>query len=101
MAVPVTETHSLHTRRPFSRAEARRAGIGLGELLNHRFHKVFYDCYIASTVPITTELRAEAALGISRLARMRATSRQHFRPNAGERSALTGVTRNARLPRAW
>jgi hypothetical protein len=37
----------------------------LGELLNHRFHKIFYDCYIASTVPITTELRAEAALGIS------------------------------------
>jgi very-short-patch-repair endonuclease len=65
MAVPVTEIHSLNTHRPFSRADARRAGIGLGELLSHRFHKIFYNCYIASTVPITTELRAEAALGIS------------------------------------
>jgi len=33
--------------------------------LSPRFHKIFYDCYIASTIPITTKLRAEAALGIS------------------------------------
>ena len=65
MAVPVREYSALNTRRPFSRADARRAGIGLRELLSPRFHKIFYDCYVASTVPITTELRAEAALGIS------------------------------------
>ena len=65
MAVPVREYRALNTRWPFSRADARRAGIGLRELLSPRFHKIFYDCYVASTVPITTELRAEAGLGIS------------------------------------
>ena len=65
MAVPVREYPALNTRRPFSRADARRAGIKLRELLSPRFHKIFYDCYIASTIPITTELRAKAALGIS------------------------------------
>lgn len=65
MAIPVREYRALNTLRPFSRADARRAGIGLRELLGPRFHKIFYDCYVASTVPITTELRADAALGIS------------------------------------
>ena len=65
MAVPVREYPALNARRPFSRADARRAGIKLRELLSPRFHKIFYDCYIASTMPITTELRAKAALGIS------------------------------------
>ena len=65
MAVPVREYPALNARRPFSRADARRAGIKLRELLSPRFHKIFYDCYIASTIPITTELRAKAALGIS------------------------------------
>ena len=65
MAVSVRESRALNTRRPFSRADARRAGIRLSELLSPRFHKIFYDCYVASTMSITTELRAEAALGIS------------------------------------
>ena len=65
MAVPVREDRAFDTRRPFSRADARSAGIGLREFLSRRFHKIFYDCYVASTVPLTTELRAEAALGIS------------------------------------
>ena len=65
MAVPVREYPALNTRRPFSRDDARGAGIKLRELLSPRFHKIFYDCYIASTMPITTELRAKAALGIS------------------------------------
>lgn len=33
--------------------------------MSPRYHKIFYDCYVASTIPITTELRAAAALGIS------------------------------------
>lgn len=65
MAVTAREARAFDPKRPFSRAEARAAGIGLKTLLSSRFHKVFYDCYVASTVPITTELRAEAALGIS------------------------------------
>ena len=65
MAVPGREYRAFDTRRPFSRSDARRAGIKLRELLSPRYHKIFYDCYVASTIPITTELRAEAALGIS------------------------------------
>ena len=65
MAVPVREYRALNIRRPFSRADARRAGIKLRELLSPRYHKIFYDCYVASAIPITTELRAAAALGIS------------------------------------
>jgi hypothetical protein len=52
-------------KQPFSRAQARAAGIGLKTLLSSRFHKVFYDCYVSSTVPLTTRLRAKAALEIS------------------------------------
>jgi very-short-patch-repair endonuclease len=65
MAITARETHPFDPRKPFSRADARAAGIGLKSLLSNRFHKVFYDCYVASTVPLTTRLRAEAALGIS------------------------------------
>jgi hypothetical protein len=65
MAVPGREYGAFNIRRPFSRADARRAGIELRELLSSRYHKIFHDCYVASTIPIITELRAEAALGIS------------------------------------
>jgi hypothetical protein len=50
MAVSVRESRTLNTRRPFSRADARKAGIALRELLSPRFHKIFYDCYVASTI---------------------------------------------------
>lgn len=65
MAISIREQRSLNTRRPFSRAEARTAGIRLRELLGSGFHKIFFDCYVAATVPITTSLRADAALGVS------------------------------------
>lgn len=56
---------SLDTSRPFSRAEARAAGISRREILSSRFHRIFYDAYVSSTVPITARLRAEAALRLS------------------------------------
>ena len=59
------EARAFDPEQPFSRAQARAAGIGLKTLLSSRFHKVFYDCYVSSTVPLTTRLRAKAALGIS------------------------------------
>ena len=55
-------------RRPAlegGRAQARAAGIRLREILGPRFHKILYDSYVSATVPITTRLRAEAALNIS------------------------------------
>src|SRR5688500_9540701 len=40
MAVSVRESRTLSTRRPFSRADARKAGIALRELLSPRFHQI-------------------------------------------------------------
>jgi very-short-patch-repair endonuclease len=65
MAITTRETYPFDPEQPFSRAEARTAGIGLKTLLSSRFHKIFYDCYVSATVPLTTRLRARAALGIS------------------------------------
>jgi hypothetical protein len=59
------EARAFDPKTPFSRAQARAAGIGLKTLLSGRFHKVFYDCHVSSTVPLTTRLRAKAALGVS------------------------------------
>jgi hypothetical protein len=41
MAITAREAHSFDPRQPFSRAEARAAGIGLKTLLSSRFHKIF------------------------------------------------------------
>jgi len=65
MAVTARELRALDVRRPFSRAQARAAGIRLGEILGPQFHKILYDSYVSSAVPITTRLRAEATLSIS------------------------------------
>jgi very-short-patch-repair endonuclease len=65
MAISAREAHSFDPKQPFNRAEARAAGIGVKTLLSSRFQKVFYDCYVSSAVPLTTRLRAKAALGIS------------------------------------
>ena len=65
MAVTSRELRALDVRRPFSRAQARAAGIRLRELLGPQFHKILYDSYVSATVPITTRLRAEAALHLS------------------------------------
>ncbi len=59
------EAHPFDPREPFSRAAARAGGIGLKTLLSSRFRKIFYDCYVSSTVPLTMRIRAKAALGIS------------------------------------
>jgi very-short-patch-repair endonuclease len=65
MAITAREDRAFDPMQPFSRADARAAGIGLKTLLSSGFHKVFYDCYVSSTVPLTTRLRAKAALGVS------------------------------------
>lgn len=65
MAVTEHELRRLDVRRPFNRAQARAAGIRLREILGPQFHKILYDSYVSSSVPITTKLRAEAALSVS------------------------------------
>lgn len=49
-------------RRPFSRAEARAAGITPEMLLTRRFHKICWDTYVAREVTITPRLRAQAVI---------------------------------------
>jgi hypothetical protein len=65
VAVTIREARALDIRRPFSRAQARAAGLRLRQLLGPQFHKILYDSYVSSSVPITTRLRAEAALDVS------------------------------------
>jgi hypothetical protein len=65
MAVTARELRVLDVCRPFSRAQARAAGIRLREILGPEFHRILYDSYVSATVPITTRLRARAALDIS------------------------------------
>jgi very-short-patch-repair endonuclease len=65
MAVTERELRRLDVRRPFNRAQARAAGIRLRRVLGPQFHKILYDSYVSSSVPITTKLRAEAALSLS------------------------------------
>ena len=55
----------LDTGRPFSRADARAAGLPLTTLLSSEFQRVFRDRYVAANVPITLLLRAQTALGIA------------------------------------
>ncbi len=58
-------SYGLDTRRPFSRAEARACRLPRSRLLSREFHKVCYDQYVAATVPITTRVKAQAAVNIS------------------------------------
>lgn len=58
-------TTPLDIRSPFSKAQAVAAGISRHQLLGPRFHRVVYDRYVDASVPITTQLRATAALQVA------------------------------------
>jgi hypothetical protein len=53
---------AFNPRQPFSRAEARAAGLTVEMLLSRRFHKICWDTYVARDVPITPLLRATAII---------------------------------------
>lgn len=53
---------AFNPRQPFSRAEARAAGLTPEMLLSRRFHKICWDTYVAREVPITPLLRATAVV---------------------------------------
>jgi hypothetical protein len=56
---------TLDPHAPFCRADARRAGIPVTQLSSARFRKLFHDVYLDAAVPLTAEVLASAALGIS------------------------------------
>jgi hypothetical protein len=62
MFVPAQTQDAFDPRQPFSRAEARAAGLTPEMLVSKRFHKIFWDAYVARDVPITALLRAKAAI---------------------------------------
>jgi len=57
----------LDVRTPFSRDDARRAGIPIRHLTTTRFRKLFYDLYVSADLAITPVVLASAALRISPL----------------------------------
>lgn len=65
MAVPRTETKRLDTRKPFTRAEAREAGISLKVLIGPNYKRIFYDLYVEAGQQLTTRLQVQAALKVS------------------------------------
>jgi hypothetical protein len=52
----------LDTRRPFTRAQARQAGIGPRRLRSGEFRRLFRDVYIDASVPDSPDLRVQGAL---------------------------------------
>ncbi|HET7328692.1 MAG TPA: DUF559 domain-containing protein [Nocardioidaceae bacterium] len=65
MAKPPVRKPKLDPSVPFTRAEARLAGIGVRELRGPRYQRLFYNSYVAASVPVTPLLRATAALMVS------------------------------------
>lgn len=65
MAITVLQSPVLDPRHPFSRADARAAGLPLSELLGSRYRRIIYDSYVLASVPVTWRLRAESALRVS------------------------------------
>jgi hypothetical protein len=62
MFIPAEAQQAFDPRQPFSRAEARAAGLTPEMLLSRRFHKVCWDTYVSRDVAITPLLRAKAVI---------------------------------------
>jgi hypothetical protein len=62
MSASAKPSAAFDLRQPFSRAEARAAGLMTEMLLSRRFHKIFWDTYVARDVLITPLLRARAVI---------------------------------------
>jgi hypothetical protein len=62
MSVPAEPPAPFNPRQPFSRADARAAGLTAEMLLSRRFHKICWDTYVAREVAITALLRAKAVI---------------------------------------
>jgi len=64
MAAPLLR-HAFDPCLPFTRAEARSAGISMSELAGPRFQRIFYNLYVSQAVAVTPLVRARAALMVS------------------------------------
>ena len=50
---------------PFSREDARIAGIKLRDVLSQRYERLFFDVYVCRGAKVTTARLAKAALAVS------------------------------------
>ena len=64
---PPQQKHVLDIGNPFTRADARAAGITVKELVSSRYQKVFYNLYVTADVVLTPQVRARAALRLASL----------------------------------
>ena len=62
MDAPPLALPTFDPRRPFSRAEARAAGLSPEHLATKRFKKLFWDSYVLREVRTTPQIRAQAVL---------------------------------------
>ena len=62
MSSAVEGAEPFNPRKPFTRDDARHAGLPLRVLLASEFHKIGWDQYISSAVPVTMQIRATSAL---------------------------------------
>ena len=60
--VAVPETQELDVRRPFTRAQARAAGISDGVLRGPRFQRVCHGVYLCRSVDVSWRTRLDAVL---------------------------------------
>ncbi|HEY5847931.1 MAG TPA: DUF559 domain-containing protein [Microlunatus sp.] len=58
----ITVPARLDPRVPFSRADARAAGLAEHLLRTPAYQRLFHDTYLCSSVSVTTEMRAAAAI---------------------------------------
>jgi hypothetical protein len=62
--MPTNDRTPLNDTDPFSRAEARSAGISDKDLRSGRYQRLFYDLYLSAAVVVTPVLRAKAVLKV-------------------------------------
>lgn len=62
---PQTRPAALNVTSPFTRADARAAGVSIKSLRSAIYQKLFYDLYVAADVAITPEVWARAALHVA------------------------------------
>ncbi len=55
----------LDPRSPFSREDARRAGVTLRELTGIRYQRLFHDVYVGAGVRVDVRTRSQAALAVA------------------------------------
>jgi Protein of unknown function (DUF559) len=56
---------SFDPSSPFTRAEARLAGVSMRQLSGPRYQRIFSNLYVSAETPLTPLLRARAALRVS------------------------------------